>query len=87
MFFPRPPAFVVVWCGASSRPQQEPPRSKARSRATHENARSRVSLPWDLALYRSAWHIMVLVRLGPGHARLAWSKTPLPALSTPYGPR
>jgi hypothetical protein len=29
----------------------------------------------------SAWRSMVVVRLGAGHARLAWSKTPMPALS------
>jgi hypothetical protein len=31
---------------------------------------------FDLALARSAWRSMVAVRLGAGHARLAWSKTP-----------
>jgi hypothetical protein len=36
---------------------------------------------FDLALARSAWRSMVVVRLGAGHARLAWSKTPMPALT------
>ena len=36
---------------------------------------------FDLALARSAWRSMVVVRLGAGHARLAWSKTPIPALT------
>ena len=36
---------------------------------------------FDLALARSAWRSMVAVRLGAGHARLAWSKTPMPALT------
>ena len=36
----------------------------------------------DLAIARSAWKAMVLVRLGPPrNAVLAWSATPLPALS------
>jgi hypothetical protein len=35
----------------------------------------------DLALARSARRSMVVVRLGTGHALLAWSKTPMPALS------
>ena len=35
----------------------------------------------DLALARSAWRSMVVVRLGACHARLAWSKTPMPALT------
>ena len=36
---------------------------------------------FDLALARSAWRSMVVVRLGAGHARLAWSKTLMPALT------
>jgi hypothetical protein len=36
---------------------------------------------FDLALARSAWRSMVVVRLGAGHARLALSKTPMPALT------
>jgi hypothetical protein len=36
---------------------------------------------FDLALIRSAWHSMVVVRLGAGHARPAWSKNPMPALT------
>jgi hypothetical protein len=36
---------------------------------------------FDLALARSSWHSMVVVRLGAGHACLAWSKTPMPALT------
>ena len=36
---------------------------------------------FDLALARSAWRSMVAVRLGAGHARFAWSKTPMPALT------
>jgi hypothetical protein len=36
---------------------------------------------FDLALARSARRSMVVVRLGAGHARLAWSKTPMPALT------
>jgi hypothetical protein len=36
---------------------------------------------FDLALARSAWRSMVVVRLGAGHARLAWSKTSMPALT------
>jgi hypothetical protein len=33
---------------------------------------------FDLALARSAWRSVVVVRLGAGNARLAWSKTPIP---------
>ena len=36
---------------------------------------------FDLALARSAWRSIVAVRLGAGHARLAWSKTPMQALT------
>ena len=33
---------------------------------------------FDLALARSAWRSMAVVRLGAGNARLSWPKTPLP---------
>ena len=36
---------------------------------------------FDLALTRSARRSMVVVRLGAGHARPAWSKNPMPALT------
>jgi hypothetical protein len=37
---------------------------------------------FDLALSRSAWRCMVVARLGASNVRLAWSKTPLPALTS-----
>jgi hypothetical protein len=36
---------------------------------------------FDLALACSAWRRMVAVRLGAGNVQLAWSKTPMTALT------
>jgi hypothetical protein len=61
-----------------------PRLSVDRGARSRRRARGGGSPDWtvdlDLALARSAWKSMVVVRLGAGNTALRWSKTPLPAL-------